>query len=107
MGRTGKDSLKRKILNVDPRKVQLHDALEAKKLVAPFSVESIQEISIGLALFYIFVSNLTILFRFKVVVISLINMPKIVCGEIDLYSTECSWILSNTLTLTHRSLSQP
>ena len=56
MKKAGKESLKRQILNIDPRKIDIRQTQEAQNLIKPFTIESIQEISIGLALFFVFVS---------------------------------------------------
>ena len=62
MGRTDKERLKAQILNIDPRKVQLHQVQEAKAEIEQFDVKAISEISLALGLFYVFVSIVNFFF---------------------------------------------
>ncbi|CAK8674302.1 uncharacterized protein LOC143468480 isoform X2 [Clavelina lepadiformis] len=57
MGKTGKESLKAQVTSVDPRKVEMAMAQEAKEIVERFDLDHVKEISNGLALFYIFVRS--------------------------------------------------
>jgi len=57
MGRTDKERLKAQILNIDPRKIRLHQVQDAKAEIEQFDVKTISEISLGLGLFFVFVSK--------------------------------------------------
>ena len=56
LGRTGKKSLLRKIYVFEPHNVSKKQALQAKRILKNFSLNSVAELSAGLALFYVFVS---------------------------------------------------
>lgn len=56
MGRTGKESLRRMIAELNTSAVNCYKAKIAKTLLDRFDVHTIKEISEGLAVFYIFVS---------------------------------------------------
>lgn len=54
LGRTGKKSLLRKIYVFEPHNVSKKQALQAKRILKNFSLNSVAELSAGLALFYVF-----------------------------------------------------
>jgi len=56
MGQTGKESLRRQIMEIDPRTTSLDQALLAKKSIEPYDFSTVQAISVGLSMFYLFVS---------------------------------------------------
>ena len=56
MGKTGRNSLTRQLYKCDPRKVDQKTAYQAKRILNSFSLQAVQELSAGLALFYLFVS---------------------------------------------------
>ncbi|XP_078488842.1 uncharacterized protein LOC104266065 [Ciona intestinalis] len=57
MGKTGKDGLRRQIQAIDPRKVNLEKAQTAFSIIEQFDLAAVQELSLGLSLFYIFVRS--------------------------------------------------
>ena len=57
MGKTGKESLMRKISKFDAQACLLKQAQIAKKTIAPFNKDQIRDTSAGVATFYIWVSE--------------------------------------------------
>jgi len=53
LGRTGKESVMRKIFQFDPNNCYLEAALNAKKAMEDFSLDMIRDVSAGAATFYV------------------------------------------------------
>ena len=56
IGRTGRESLKFKMADFDPREVPLEVALDGKQLIEPYTEQQIRDVSPTAAAFHIWVS---------------------------------------------------
>lgn len=52
LSRSGKESIMRKVSMFDPKYCFLDVALEAKRIISPFTLEEIRDVSNGAAAFY-------------------------------------------------------
>uniref|UniRef100_H2Z6E4 Uncharacterized protein n=1 Tax=Ciona savignyi TaxID=51511 RepID=H2Z6E4_CIOSA len=57
MGKSGKEGLRRRIKEIDPRTVNLEKAQIAFSIIEQFDLAAVQELSLGLSLFYSFVRS--------------------------------------------------
>lgn len=57
VGKTGKESLKRRCIECKPEKIPLAPAKRAKVLLEEYDLEEVRDVSAGAATFYVWVSN--------------------------------------------------
>ena len=56
IGKTGKEGLKRRVLECDPNKIKVEAAARTKVLLQEFDLEEIRDVSAGAAVFFAWVS---------------------------------------------------
>jgi len=57
MARTGKESLRRQVLQISPGVIDLERAQQAKRFVEAYSLENVETLSLALSMFYTFVRH--------------------------------------------------
>lgn len=57
IGKTGKEGLKRRVMEADPNKVSPETAKKVKGILSAFDLEQVRDVSAGAAVFFAWVSS--------------------------------------------------